>query len=684
MAKKIDVNCSYCNGLFHRKDLLKKHIEKKHPIEFNQEISCKYCSNKVLQKDASGIFYCSQSCAQKDKYNDDMTLIPLEHKFSFINFEENKKDILNGKCPHCEKSYSSLSKLKRHIFKNHTKKTGECFNCKEKNDGSFGIGAYCSLRCANSITSKLNFRIINLKDKFSFINFEENKKEIIDGQCPHCEYKSSTLAKLKKHIFKIHTKKTDKCYNCKERHDNSFGIGAYCSKSCANRVSRNKNLSLTKDLTICKFCKEKISKKEESTHIKRVHKDININCKNCNKTIKIGDSIGLFCSNECLYSFREIKKIKENRFEDLSEGLVKKLIIKEQKGFCNRCKENKWEMKDIPLELEHKDGNHSNNKKENVECLCPNCHSLTPTWRGRNKKNNLNKKELFTKNNLLPIYKKTLSLEKTLEELNLELNLDNKGFLKTRLKTLDILFIEKNKLSSNDKKYACHHCDKKYKDMGTLSVHIKKSHQDLKGNKNFKCKSCLKSHDGLYGVGECCSLSCSSKYGHLKSKIKKEPVKKYSLKEAEKLILESINNYYINRKKEIMEADFSTLKFDILRERIFYEQEGKCNHCSRLEWQGKAIILELEHRDGNHHNDERSNVELICANCHSLTPTWRGSNSMKKDVSDTELVKAYQSKGTIRKALLLVGMAAKGGNYTRVKRVLDEAGVIYQLNGKKV
>lgn len=38
----------------------------------------------------------------------------------------------------------------------------------------------------------------------------------------------------------------------------------------------------------------------------------------------------------------------------------------------------------IPLELEHKDGDHGNNEISNLEILCPNCHAFTPTYRGKN------------------------------------------------------------------------------------------------------------------------------------------------------------------------------------------------------------------------------------------------------------------------------------------------------------
>lgn len=40
----------------------------------------------------------------------------------------------------------------------------------------------------------------------------------------------------------------------------------------------------------------------------------------------------------------------------------------------------------IPVELDHMNGNHNDNRIENLRVLCPNCHSLQPTHRGKNKK----------------------------------------------------------------------------------------------------------------------------------------------------------------------------------------------------------------------------------------------------------------------------------------------------------
>lgn len=40
----------------------------------------------------------------------------------------------------------------------------------------------------------------------------------------------------------------------------------------------------------------------------------------------------------------------------------------------------------IPVELDHINGKHNDNRLENLRILCPNCHSLQPTHRGKNKR----------------------------------------------------------------------------------------------------------------------------------------------------------------------------------------------------------------------------------------------------------------------------------------------------------
>lgn len=62
----------------------------------------------------------------------------------------------------------------------------------------------------------------------------------------------------------------------------------------------------------------------------------------------------------------------------ISEGIFKKE--------CSNCHLSQWLDKDIPLELDHINGNHHDNSLDNIRLLCPNCHALTDTYRGKNKK----------------------------------------------------------------------------------------------------------------------------------------------------------------------------------------------------------------------------------------------------------------------------------------------------------
>jgi hypothetical protein len=49
-------------------------------------------------------------------------------------------------------------------------------------------------------------------------------------------------------------------------------------------------------------------------------------------------------------------------------------------------------------------------------------------------------------------------------------------------------------------------------------------------------------------------------------------------------------------------------------------KENKCEMCGLNEWMGKPIVLELHHIDSNRYNNELENLQILCPNCHSLTP----------------------------------------------------------------
>jgi len=71
--------------------------------------------------------------------------------------------------------------------------------------------------------------------------------------------------------------------------------------------------------------------------------------------------------------------------EDLkTDGSRKLRLIKTRGHKCEICSTADWFGASVPLELDHIDGNSDNNSLDNVRLICPNCHALQPTSRGKN------------------------------------------------------------------------------------------------------------------------------------------------------------------------------------------------------------------------------------------------------------------------------------------------------------
>ena len=61
-----------------------------------------------------------------------------------------------------------------------------------------------------------------------------------------------------------------------------------------------------------------------------------------------------------------------------------KAIINLRGRKCECCGFTEWLGKPINLEIHHIDGDHNNNELENIQLLCPNCHSYTDNYCGKN------------------------------------------------------------------------------------------------------------------------------------------------------------------------------------------------------------------------------------------------------------------------------------------------------------
>lgn len=77
---------------------------------------------------------------------------------------------------------------------------------------------------------------------------------------------------------------------------------------------------------------------------------------------------------------------------------LKKYLFNKYNNQCSLCGwgEINPTSNTLPLEVEHIDGNFENNSETNLTLLCPNCHSLTPTYKGANKGNGRKGRKKYT------------------------------------------------------------------------------------------------------------------------------------------------------------------------------------------------------------------------------------------------------------------------------------------------
>lgn len=66
-----------------------------------------------------------------------------------------------------------------------------------------------------------------------------------------------------------------------------------------------------------------------------------------------------------------------------------------------------------------------------------------------------------------------------------------------------------------------------------------------------------------------------------------------------------------------------------------------CASCSITEWLGQKAPLQVNHINGVKANNMRSNLELLCPNCHALTDNYCGKNIKRPPVSERDIIHAY-------------------------------------------
>lgn len=98
----------------------------------------------------------------------------------------------------------------------------------------------------------------------------------------------------------------------------------------------------------------------------------------------------------------------------------------------------------------------------------------------------------------------------------------------------------------------------------------------------------------------------------------------------------------------------------------------KCECCGNTEWNGQPIPLQVHHIDGNHYNNEISNLQLLCPNCHAQTDSYCGKNKTRDVITDEEITEAVNTSYSVAEALRKINVRDVPTYRNRIKSLIDE------------
>lgn len=160
------------------------------------------------------------------------------------------------------------------------------------------------------------------------------------------------------------------CENCNTVHDGTYGSGRFCTVKCSRSFSTKTNREEINE----KVSRSLTGKPLSENHPSRKGWAYSEEIRQKKATTRRATAYRLLIESP----FGELK----------GHGRRRLRVIYEQNSKCLECGVGEeWNGKHLAFHLDHIDGNSKNDKRENLRALCPNCHSQTDTYSGRNKGN---------------------------------------------------------------------------------------------------------------------------------------------------------------------------------------------------------------------------------------------------------------------------------------------------------
>lgn len=113
------------------------------------------------------------------------------------------------------------------------------------------------------------------------------------------------------------------------------------------------------------------------------------NCGHCGKEcVWRHQGVNKFCCRQCSAKYRSTQaqtEFWEGRKPNIFRDVARRFIAEKRGYKCEVCGLTKWNEKAITLQVDHINGDPSNNHPTNLRLICPNCHSQTAFLGGANK-----------------------------------------------------------------------------------------------------------------------------------------------------------------------------------------------------------------------------------------------------------------------------------------------------------